>query len=142
MAIVKSVKLALANKKALPHSLDERLTAKSKLEFDKKEVESESRYRLHFFTYGHMGSGGCSEISFEDLAGTLFYKDAAQLRLLAHSIVHVRAKSPKMSVEEHIDIKFLEEVFLEGLRVRAVLVPENGGASKWSNNYFFNILLK
>ncbi len=142
MAKVKFVKLALNDKCSFDYRFDEGIVARSKLKFDKKEVKSGFRYQLHFFIYENMGRIDQSTILFEDTADIIFSKAPDQLKLLAHTTVHVCAKKSKMMVEKNIDIQFLDDGFLDGLRVRALLVPDNGIASKWSNSYFFDILLK
>lgn len=137
MAKIKSVKLALEDEDLTHFRYNANIVAYIKLKFNEKEVQDLLKLELHFFLYGNKNNYEIpAVIDFSTL------DNPRTLNLLAHKRIIVSAENLKSSVTENIEVELEENQIYNGLRIFALLLPIGNSVSKWSPEYYFDILLR
>lgn len=143
MAKIKYVKLFLEDGDIDEYGFRGNIVVKAKLEFNKTEISSGLFFRLHFFLRD--AKKEYQRISDAPFKGNLIGLGGQVGNgsdFFWHQSLFLRADRPSHTIQEPIYMDLCETTFSKGLKIFAMLVPEDDCASKWSNEYYFNIILK
>ncbi|WP_149277399.1 hypothetical protein [Pareuzebyella sediminis] len=141
MAKITYAKLLLKEKKS-PHSFSRDIVAKVKLGFTDKEIRDNVQFQLHLYLC--KAEHGEKEVKgkTDDFSRAKQADDLMQSHLLAYQKVLLNASSRTRILKRILCPIDNENAFLTGVKVSATLVPVEVIESKWSNTYFFDIILK
>ena len=141
MAKITYAKLLL-KEKISEHSFSSDIVAQVKLGFTENEIRDNIQFQLHLYLY-RMEHGDQQIIGkTDDCSRAIQADDITQSYLLAYQKVLVNANKTTKVLKKILCPIANENVFLNGVKVFATLVPVQANESKWSNTYFFDIILK
>lgn len=141
MAKITYAKLLLKEKFS-EHCFSNDIVAEVKLYFSKDEIQANVQFNLHLFLYRENRDDKQVEWKKNNSHSAIHTDNITQGHLLAYQNVLLCANRSTRVFKRILCPIDNGNAFLNGVKVFATLIPVEVVESKWSNSYFFDIILK
>lgn len=141
MSKITYAKLIL-KEKVSQHSFSSDIVAEVKLGFTENEIRANVQFQLHLFLYRVGQDDKPIHVKKEDATKDLTAGQVKDSHLLAYQKVVLSANRTTRVLKKILCPMHTGNPFLNGVKVLASLVPVKASESKWSNTYFFDVILK
>lgn len=118
------------------------IVAEVNLAFTQNEIRSKAQFQMHLFLF-RMGKENERIDSKKEIAFSNMDTDQVAIsNILAYKKIFLKTCSTTRVVRKVLCPLPYGNALLDGIKVYATLIPVEAGASKWSNTYFFDLILK
>jgi hypothetical protein len=137
MTKIKYVKLFLQENNVIKNNSLNDFKVRVEIKFDKKDVELNSRFKLHILLYSAHKKAILPAFGFDFNESDPMLKPIDFIGFSKYIVYPVNAKRQLVLIEEDLEMVLGPAIFLEGLKVFALLGSEVSCVTR-SNEYHFN----
>ncbi len=142
MAKIKYVKLFLQENNVIENNSLNDFVIRVQIKFDKKDIRPTNRFKLHIFVYSAREKEISPALGFNCNKSDPLLEPIGSIGFSKHIVYPLNPERQLVIFEENLKMVLDPAIFIEGMKVFTLLIPEVSYATRLSDEYHFNILFK